>query len=171
MNESTLSRTLVAGVGNPGRGDDAAGWEAIRRLRVRALPPGVELVEQSGEAASLMEAWRGRERVFLIDAASSGTAPGTVHRMDAIASEIPSDFLHCSTHSFGLAESVELARVLGELPPALVIYAIEGENFAIGAPLSPTVDAAIDRAVEKLLDEISPRRDCPNDPTEGTPHA
>ena len=47
-----------------------------------------------------------------------------------------------STHAFGVAEALELARALNRLPPCLLIYGIEGKNFAMGTGLSPEVRTA-----------------------------
>jgi hypothetical protein len=48
----------------------------------------------------------------------------------------PIAFAPRSTHAFGVAETVELARSLGRLPGYLVAYLIEGERFETGAPFS-----------------------------------
>jgi len=146
-----MSDTLVIGVGNALRGDDAAGLHVARRLTAR----GVEGVhEASGETASLMELWQGASCVFLADAAQSGAEPGTVTRLDASSHPLPAAFLHCSTHAFGVAEAVELARSLGSLPPRIIVFGIEGGSFEHGAPLSPAVEAGVRKAVEMIEAEL-----------------
>ena len=55
-----------------------------------------------------------------------------------------------STHLLGVAEAVELARVLGRLPKALRLVAIEGRNFAHGAKLSPQVEAAVETVTNEF---------------------
>jgi hydrogenase maturation protease len=147
-----MSRTLVIGVGNPLRGDDAAGLHVARRLAAR----GVEGVhEASGETASLMGLWQGAACVLLADAARSGADPGTVTRLDASSQALPAAFLHCSTHAFGVAEAVELARSLGSLPPRILIFGIEGVSFEHGAPLSPAVETGVRKAVEMIETEMN----------------
>lgn len=147
-----MSRTLVIGVGNPLRGDDAAGLHVARRLAAR----GVEGVhEASGETASLMGLWQGASCVLLADAAQSGAEPGTVTRLDASSQALPAAFLHCSTHAFGVAEAVELARSLGSLPPRILIFGIEGASFEHGAPLSPAVETGVRKAVEMIETEMN----------------
>jgi hydrogenase maturation protease len=59
-----------------------------------------------------------------------------------------------STHGFGLAEAIELARALGGLPPRCVVYAIEGSSFEEGAALSPPVVAAAAEVARRLCGEI-----------------
>ena len=141
--------TLIQCIGNSLRHDDGAGPALARRLRLDP-PPGTLVSEHWGEGSELMQAWPGHDRVILVDAAASGATPGTLHRFDASQQQIPSDFLCYSTHRFGVAEAVELARVLGALPLALTLYAIEGEDFSEGEGLSPLVDRAVDRLVDHL---------------------
>lgn len=144
----------VIGVGNPYRGDDGAGPSVAAALRQAAVP-GLEVVEASGEGAALMEAWSGSERVFLVDAVSSGGRPGCVHRIDAARDRVPQDFFKYSTHAFAVAEAVEMARVLGQLPRALIIYGIEGEDFSAGEDLTPAVASAVDEVTRRIAEEVT----------------
>ncbi|MDQ3414251.1 MAG: hydrogenase maturation protease [Verrucomicrobiota bacterium] len=146
-------RTLVIGLGNLCRGDDGAGPVAARRLRDLALPD-LEVREESGEGAALMEAWKNADAVILIDAAQSGAVPGTIHRLDASERPVPSRLFHYSTHAFSVAEAVELARALDQLPPRLILYGIEGRDFRAGEKLSPEIEAAVDELVRRV------RMDC-----------
>lgn len=145
--------TIVIGVGNPDRGDDAAGREVARRLRAMALR-GVEILEHDGEATSLLARLDGAGAAILIDACVSGAAPGTLHRFDVALAPLPSGAFGLSSHGFGLSEAIELARALGILPLRCVVYAIEGERFDIGAPTSAKVMAAMDRVVAEIRAEL-----------------
>lgn len=113
----------------------------------------VMVLEQGGDGAALMEAWRGAETLIVIDAVASGAAPGAIHRFDAITRPIPKNAFRCSTHAFGLAEAIELSRALDEFPQNLVIYGIEGKNFAAGVGLSPEVEKAACEAVRQVFAE------------------
>lgn len=145
----------VIGIGNEYRGDDAAGRLVIRRL---GSLPGIRITEQSGEGAALMEAWKGADAAILVDAVESGATLGTVHRLDASAAPVPARFFHYSTHAFSLAEAIELARALGELPPRTIIFGIEGRSFAAGVELSPEVILAIETVAGRILDEVAELR-------------
>jgi hydrogenase maturation protease len=149
----TTSALLVIGVGNALRGDDAVGLVVLERLR-EALP-AVPMREESGEGAALMESWAAAQQVIIIDATASGAAPGTIHRLDAQAQPIPAEFFHYSTHDFGVAEAIEMARVLGRLPASLIIYGIEGSTFAFGAELTPAVAQAVPEVVQRIQQEIT----------------
>jgi len=146
---------LVIGIGNQYRGDDALGILLARRINSLNLPQ-VRVIEQAGEGAALIDAWEssGASLVILIDAVYSGAEPGTVYRLDVNNKTIPTSFFNYSTHAFSLAEAVELARVLGKLPSRIVIYGIEGSQYAAGVALSAAVDRAIPTVLAKLTREI-----------------
>ena len=144
----------VIGVGNPDRGDDAAG-RAVARWLTNCLPAGVEVLEHDGEATGLLACLEGAEAVYFIDACVAAGPPGAVRRFDVAAAPLPSGAFGCSTHGMGLAEAVELARTFGALPPRCVVYAIEGESFVPGAPLSPAVSQAVAEAGGQLRAEIA----------------
>ncbi len=145
---------IVIGIGNPDRGDDAAG-RAVARLLRGTLPEDIDLVEHDGETAGLLARLDGRAAAFLVDACVSGSPAGTVRRYDLAATLLPRAAFGVSSHGMGLAEAVELARTLGQLPPSCIVYAIEGETFALGAPLSPPVATAVADVAARLRVELA----------------
>lgn len=149
-------KVRVIGIGNDYRRDDAAGRIVARRFKTQT-PPDVEILEETGEGTALLEAWRGAEDVFLIDAVQSGAPSGTLHRIDVSTQPLPASLFRHSTHAFGIAEAVELARVLHQLPPRLIIYGIEGERFDAGVGLSPAVEKAVAEVEARLREEIGTR--------------
>jgi hydrogenase maturation protease len=144
---------LIIGIGNEYRRDDGVGLVVARRIAQEC--PDIAVIEQSGEGAALMEAWQNEKEVFLIDAVSSGAAPGTIHRFNAHEQEIPARFFSYSTHAFSVAEAIELARVLNNLPSRLIVYGVEGQDFGSGLGLSTTVEQAAHRVTVRILEEIS----------------
>jgi hydrogenase maturation protease len=140
-------------VGNAYRGDDAAALEVAKLLQ-GTLPEGAELLEREGEPTALMDAWEAAEAVWLVDAVHSGAPSGTVHRLDAGEQELPAGLFRASTHAFGLAEAVELARALGRLPARTIVFGIEGARFEAGDELSSEVAAAVPEVAEALRREV-----------------
>ena len=102
----------------------------------------------------MIETWKGADFVILIDAVHSGGTPGTIYRFDAKTNLIPDSFFHYSTHAFSVAEAVELARALNQLPRRLVVYGIEGKTFDAGVGLSPEVEAAADEVLRSVKEEL-----------------
>ncbi len=129
---------LIIGVGNEYRSDDGLGVYVARELR-RRLDANVRIIEQCGEGTALMSAWHGAAHVFIVDAVSSNEPAGTLHRLDAIHEQIPKRMFASSSHQFGVAEAVTLARQLNELPETLTLYGIEAESFEPGVGLSEPV--------------------------------
>jgi len=144
---------LIIGLGNPDRGDDAAGRAVAARLKM-SVPRDMRVIECGGEATALLARLGEADEVILIDAAISGAAPGTVERFEAHEAPLPAARFGMSTHGFGLAEAIELARALGQLPRRCVVYAIEGRSFALGDPLSPDVEAAVGTVVARILGAV-----------------
>jgi hydrogenase maturation protease len=153
MNEINPGNALLIGIGNEYRSDDSMGVAIARKIRERKLS-SVCIKEESGEGAALMEAWQGFENVILVDAVSSGAKPGTIYRIDAKKERVPSKFFHYSTHAFGVAEAIELARAMKTLPQELVVYGIEGADFTAGIRLSPVVQESAGQVVEQIMKKI-----------------
>jgi hydrogenase maturation protease len=154
VNRRKQLRLLVAWVGNSDRGDDGVGPAVARRLCGR-VPSAVSVLQLSGDPLALIEDWKGFSAVIVIDAGAPITRPGLIHRFDLANSRLPITIAPGSTHAFGLAETIELARSLGRLPSLLVAYLIEGEQFEPGAPLSPAVAQAAEAAAAEILVEVS----------------
>jgi hydrogenase maturation protease len=148
---------LVVGVGNQFRGDDALGPIVARRIGAMGLP-NVDVVEGPPDGAYLIELLRERECAFLVDAFSSGSPPGMLHRHDASLQRLPAYLFRHSSHSFGVAEAIELGRRLGLLPSRLFVYGIEGQDFATGNALSPAVEAKLDELTELIVTEMREMR-------------
>ena len=132
----------VIGIGNRYRSDDAAGLAVLDQVRVR-LPLTVTLRESLGDGTELLYCWHDCEMAIAVDAVSSGATPGTVHRFDAHRQPLPAQPFRSSTHSFGLAEAIEMGRALDNLPRSLVVYGIEGRNFTPGVDMSRRVRSAV----------------------------
>jgi hydrogenase maturation protease len=147
-------RAMIIGVGNAYRSDDAVGLSVARRIRQTGLARGVTVIEADGEGTGLMDLWEDVELAILIDAVSSGADHGTIHRFDANEKPLPADIFRLSTHAFGVAAAVELARELGRLPTRLIVYGIEGRNFSAGISLTKDVASAASHAVRLILAEL-----------------
>ena len=151
---------LIIGVGNAYRGDDAVGLRIAQDIKKKS-PDHVNVIEQSGDGISLMDSWKDSDAVILIDAVHSGAQPGTIHRFDVHTQTIPTKFFHYSTHAFGVAEAIELARALKQLPKNLIVYGIEGKCFEAGIGISLEVEKAVEEVMMRVKQDIhscSPRK-------------
>jgi len=141
----------IIGVGSP-FGDDRLGWVAVEMLQgsaaLAALAGGsisFSILDRPGTL--LLAHWHDADNVLVVDAVRSGAPPGTRHRLEP--GEV-SALGSVSSHGFGLASALELARALNDLPPHLVIHGIEIDPFGAGFSLSEPVR----RSLPWLIQEI-----------------
>jgi hydrogenase maturation protease len=154
MKAPPKSRVKVIGVGNEWRGDDAAGLLVARRLKAEP-PPRVEIVESRGTVDNLREAWKDAAGVIVVDVVVSGGRSGAIYRFNVHGAGVPAELSRSpSTHGWGVAEALALGQALQELPPRLIIYGVEGQNFGPGQEVSQAVEAAIPEVVRRVRREI-----------------
>jgi hydrogenase maturation protease len=144
---------LVIGCGNLLRGDDAVGPVLVRRLLERGLPDDCEVADGGTSGMDVAFRMRGVGRVILVDACTTGNEPGTLYRMlGSDVEELP-DLATLNLHSFRWDHALAFAHWLlkDEYPADVVVYLIEAGGLEFGAPLTPAVEAAMDRLVDRLL--------------------
>lgn len=146
-------KPLVIGVGNPWRSDDGVGPRVVEALEAQGRDD-VDLLVLDGEPARVVSAWQGRSLVVVVDAVRAGDAPGSIHRIDALAGDLPASG-QASSHGAGIAEAVALARSLDRLPARLVVLGVEPGSLDHGADLSPAVAAMFGDLVRRTAEEAS----------------
>jgi hydrogenase maturation protease len=153
-----VSRARVIVLGNDAAGDDGA---AIAAGRIAATGGDLDLVLAGRPGVDLLDLLDAGAPVVLVDVVQTGARPGTLV-------ELPLHAIHdravASSHGFGPAEALALARSLGRPSPRGVFLGVEGARFHAGAPLTegvaatvPALAAAIRRVAAALA---APRTDC-----------
>ena len=137
-----MTRRLI-GIGNPDRGDDAAGWE------VAGSVSNWDVDRRTAGSLDLLELWSADDDVVIVDAMRSGARPGTIHMFDAADEALPVGAF-ASTHAFGPAAVIELARRLGQLPHSLVVIGIEVGDTSHGRAMTPEVKRAVNEVAAEL---------------------
>lgn len=148
-------RTLVVGLGNRDRGDDALGLVAADRLAT--FDVDADVVAWERPELDLLEVLPLYERVMIIDAARGGFPVGTLHEDADRVAETGS----MGSHSFGLAGVLELAEALERVPPHLDLLLVEAGSFEHGTQLSAPVEAAVHVLVGRLVRELTGDADVP----------
>ena len=136
---------IIIGIGNGDRGDDGAGVAVAEELTECTTH-----VVDAG-ALDIFGLWNEDDNVVVIDAMRSGAAPGTIRSFDVRENPLPEETF-ASTHSFGPAAGIELARVLGRMPASLEVIGIEAGDFTAGSSLSPPVQRAVQDVTRRLAD-------------------
>lgn len=143
----------ILGIGSP-FGDDQAGWKVVEILRKKHsdIYQNIKLKYCDRPGSRLIELIKGFDRVYLIDAVKTGDKVGTIHRLQN--QEIDEYKNLMSTHHIGVAQALQLARALNELPKNIILYGIEIDNTEMCSIISEAVEQAINQVVIELENEI-----------------
>ena len=149
------SGIALIGVGNPWRHDDGVGWVVAASAGQR-VGKAVDVVECDGEPSRLLDAWCDLDMAVVVDAARSGASPGTIHVWDDLP-DLPVASSITGSHALGIAHAVALGRALDRLPTRLIVIAIEVDDTSSGQGLSAAVAAAVDGAVDTIVQMVTPQ--------------
>lgn len=151
-------KTIVVGLGNPILRDDGVGIHVAMAAKEAYGGDDVDFVEASVGGLRLLSVIAGYDRVILVDAIMTpGGRPGQLYRMgpNEVCASLHAD---CS-HDMSLPAALELGRKMGMRLPTdedFVIIAVEVEEVTtFGETCTPAVEAAIPRAVESVLGELT----------------
>jgi hydrogenase maturation protease len=139
---------LVIGWGNRLRGDDAAGLlvaeeiEALARPGVRVetvrlLTPELAFDLSGCNAAVLIDADAEASEVSVREVEPCGTVRGA------------------ATHALTAGQLLALCETVYGVRPRTWLVAVPGAQFEVGDPLSPRTRAAVETAVEIVLDVLA----------------
>jgi len=149
--------TLVVGLGNPLLGDDSVGWQVAEQVRqaVCAAKYRIEVDCLAVGGLRLMERLVGYDRAILIDAITTGR--DSAGSLSCCALEDLPDWTEghfSSAHDVTLQIALDFGRALGlRLPGKVIVVGVEAEgSFDFAEVLSPSVSAAVPRAVQTVLD-------------------
>lgn len=139
---------IVVGIGQLAAGDDAVGLIVARELARRGLA-----ARESADASVLLTLLEAGHRIVVVDAVVGGGRAGAVIRLAAGA--LGGGPVPMSSHGLGVAEAIELARVLygPQIVGAIALVGIVIERparHAVG--LSPAVAAAVGPAADLAAD-------------------
>jgi hydrogenase maturation protease len=150
------SRIVVAGFGNVLLGDDGFGVEVIKRLQSLTLPARVEAFDIGiGGMELVLKLMDGFNEMIVVDAVRRGNAPGTLYLFRPSEADLyfrPEERI--DPHLAEPTGSMRMALKLGILPEKICIVGCEPEICALGLGLSRPVRAAVEDAVEKILEMI-----------------
>jgi len=146
----SLSRTLVAGVGNVFFGDDGFGVEVARRLSALPWPDQVRVGDFGIRGIHLAyELLEGYDTLIVVDAVDTGEEPGTLIVLE------PTGLTGASpvVDAHGMDPATVLARLhdLGGSVGRVRVVGCQPATLDEGIGLSEPVTAAVDRAVELVL--------------------
>lgn len=157
MSETTQRQLAVVGVGNPLAGDDGVGVRVVERLRAVA-PAGLDVfwATLDGDLLAIADWLPGASHFIFVDAVAGGV-PGKI-----VVGPSEGRAWAPSFHQTDLASTLRVLEAMGAADP-FPTWEIWGITITppeeLGEGLSPAVAAAADQMVERLLAELSSRRE------------
>lgn len=144
---------LVMGVGNYLMGDEGIGVHIIQRMAMMDLPDQVDILDGGTGGFVLLNCFDAYPVVIFIDATMDGKQPGTVSlTRPRFASDFPSAL---SVHDVGLKDMVEAMFLSGHVPDLYLVTISIDHIEPMCTELSPAVEAAVEVAVNEILQTIN----------------
>lgn len=145
-------KTLLLGLGNVLMGDEGVGVHVVRALEKHTLPAGIECLDGGTGGFILLEPLQNADRIFLIDAAADGNAPGTVTRTTP---EFSRDYPPTLTaHDVGVKDLLDVFYMQGG-KRNVILYAITIDpHQPIRMGLSDVGTSAANEAVQRIVAEL-----------------
>lgn len=149
-------KTLILGIGNPLRGNDAVGIEAANNIKNFFSDRNIDIDVKTAFTTNIdmLNIISGYDKVVIIDAVKTADRNlGRIHILHA--KHLKSSSSH-TTHNIDLGTTLEIGRALGMKIPEITIYGIEVgcENEVFKQGLSKKVKAAVPAVTKKILKEV-----------------
>ena len=150
LNEWRGSRTLVVGIGNVLKGDDAAGSRVCERLGQVGV--GAELIDAGTAPENYIQPIirKAPQNLLVVDAIDFGASPGTIRlfRPEQLSSVI------FSTHTLSPRIFVDMIR--REIDVNVFFVGLQPAQVRLGQPVSEEVNRSIEGLVRAIA-ELFPR--------------
>ena len=150
-----MSDTIILGLGNPLRGDDAAGFHVAEHLLGQRASLDCKVVAAATAGLNLCEVLDGYRRAIIVDAYfDPGRTAGSTFwlSLDDIADASP----RFAGHDLHIVDALKIGTRLGLQMPEevrLLAIAVNG-NTEWSENVSSEVQAGIEAAVEQLLETV-----------------
>ena len=150
------SRTLLLGIGNPIRTDDAIGILVAREISKMGLP-NVDVEEIAASGIEVMELMLDHEKVVIVDAIiRPDRGPGEIMKLEE------KDFSHtahgASPHGVNLSTAIALGRQTSpsRMPKTIVFYAMQAEDVdTFSESPTPRIQNQLPILVDMVARELS----------------
>jgi hydrogenase maturation protease len=156
---------LIAGVGNIFLGDDGFGVEVANRLAAAELPDWVRVADYGIAGMHLAYDLAGYSSAILVDATARGGVPGTIYLIEPELASEPAapdgaaDAVATSPlfNAHGMQPDVVISMLglLGGQAQQILVVGCEPASVDYGIGLSEPVAAAVDEAIQVVLDLVA----------------
>lgn len=152
----------VIGCGNANRCDDGVGSFVVGELAGAAAElPGTQVFDAGTAGMDVMFRARGSRHLVIVDACSSGSAPGSVFEVPGaeLASEQSQSL---SLHEFRWQHALYAGRRIyaDDFPDDVSVFLIEAGSLELGCELSEPVRRAAGEVTALLLQRLRAHGEC-----------
>ena len=149
---------LVLGLGNTLLRDDGIGPFLVSQLATQCNHPGdVDFLDGGTQGIALLQHLTGRDALLILDAFSTGAAPGSLHIIRHGTPDIAGWANGRTSHEGNASGLLAAAALTGDLPPRVYILGVEPQWIDTGVTFSPAVAAMAPAALEsaaQLLEDL-----------------
>lgn len=146
-----MALTIVIGIGNPIRGDDALGWAVTEALQEIVSGDGIEFICVQQLTMDLVELLSEAHQAYFIDA-RAGNAIG---RLEIQNIDADSSLDSPISHFFDPHTLLSVVQALYGTHPHARLYTVTSNAFEITEELSPQVRAVIPKLVSKIISDLA----------------
>jgi hydrogenase maturation protease len=163
--EGGAATTIVLGLGNPVRFDDAVGLrvaEAVERLLTEEPVPGVTVMTSTRAGLELIDLLSGASRAIIVDCLTlPNPVPGHVRRLTL--NDVAGSARLVGAHDVTIAGAFKFAAAAGvPMPDDVEILAVEAfDTERIEEGLSPAVAAAVPALAREIYHRLATVSRCP----------
>ena len=150
-----MKKTLIYGIGNPLRTDDAVGVKVAEELKKQIKNHDTIIKSGSIDGLALLDEIIGFDRLILIDSIKTKNGkPGDIYRikLDPIK-ELPNLSV---SHGINFITALKIGKKLDHpMPKKITIYAVEIEdNTSYREDCTEKVEASIPKVVKKITNDL-----------------
>ena len=151
-----MKKTVVLGIGNILWADEGFGPKVVASMLERnSVSAEVEVVDGGTQGLYLLPLVQDADRLLVLDAVDFGKKPGEIVVLRD--REIPAFFGQrpLSLHQTAFTDVLAAASLTNAMPESVTLVGVQLENIEEwGGGLSPSIEAAIDPAIEISLREL-----------------
>ncbi|MFN2195825.1 MAG: hydrogenase maturation protease [Anaerolineales bacterium] len=145
-----MALTVVIGIGNPIRGDDALGWAVTEALQDVVSGEGIEFLCVQQLTMDLVELLGQACQAFFIDA-KAGEAIG---RLEITEIDANTSLDTPISHFFDPHTLLSVVQALYGTHPQARLYTVTSNSFEITEELTPQIRAVIPKLVSQIISDL-----------------
>ncbi|ACM04885.1 hydrogenase maturation protease [Thermomicrobium roseum] len=153
-----MPRALIAGIGNIFLRDDGFGSAVLQRLQRESLPPWVTAIDFGIRSVHLVyELLNDYDAILLVDATSRGGPPGTLYVLDLEpqSPDLVGEAMLLDPHALTPDRALLALSALRGRTVRVRLIGCEPGSVEEGMELTPPVAAAVDQAVQLVLEQLA----------------